>query len=207
MSEGEKSTGARAVLVRPAVYELWSRLVGGERGRTTLLREHVRSRPGARVLDLGCGPGELLPFLGDVSYVGIDLSAKYIARARARFGDRAELRVGDVGALDDDLRDFDLVTVVGVLHHVDDATARRLFAGAASALKPGGRCVSIDPTLVEGQPRVARAIIQADRGQHVRSPAAYAALAAEAFASVETVVRHDLLRMPYSHCVLECATR
>jgi hypothetical protein len=42
-------------------------------------------------------------------YVGVDVSDRYIARARDAFGDRAEFRVGDATRLDDDLRHFDLV--------------------------------------------------------------------------------------------------
>ncbi len=205
MSTGEKNTGLRAILALPAVYALWGRLVAGERGRTILVEEYIRPHAGARVLDLGCGTADLLAFLGDVEYVGIDHSPEYIERARARFGDRADLRVGDVGALDDDLRDFDVVIVIGVLHHVDDGAARRLFASAAAALKPGGRCVTLDGTFVDGQSWASRTIIRADRGQHVRTPSQYAALAEGAFASVSTVARHDLLRMPYTHCIAVAA--
>jgi SAM-dependent methyltransferase len=203
VSPAEKNTGVRAILAQPAVYALWSRLIGGERGRAMLVEDHIRPHTNARVLDLGCGTADLIPFLGDVSYVGIDHSRDYIESARGRFGSRADLRVGDVGALDDELRDFDIVTVIGVLHHLDDDAARRLFAGAASALKPGGRCVTLDGTFMPGQSPVARTIIRADRGQHVRTPPAYAALAEEAFAAVSTVTRHDLLRMPYTHCIVE----
>jgi SAM-dependent methyltransferase len=201
---GQTTTGVRAVLSNPAVYELWSRLVGGERGRTRFVAEHVRPSPGERVLDLGCGPGELLPYLGDVRYTGIDLSASYIERARERFNGRAEFRLGDATRIDDDLTGFDLVVVAGALHHIDDDGVRRLFAGAARALAPGGRAVSLDPVFTPAQGRLARTIIARDRGQHVRTPDAYARLARESFADVGVSLRHDLLRIPYSHCVMEC---
>jgi SAM-dependent methyltransferase len=198
-------SGLRSVLARPRVYELWSQLVGGGHGRSTIVGEYVRPVPGERVLDLGCGPGELLPYLGDVEYVGVDLSEEYIDRARERFGDRAEFRAGDATALDDDLRDFDLVIAFGVLHHLDEAGARGMLLGAAGALRPEGRAVTVDPTFAAGQSRVAHAIIARDRGEYVRTPEAYAALGASAFAHAEPHVRHDLLRMPYSHCIVECS--
>ena len=56
------------------------------------------------MLDLGCGPGELLPYLGDVHYIGVDVSEEYIASAKESFGTRAEFRVGDATVLDSDLR-------------------------------------------------------------------------------------------------------
>ena len=134
------------VLAIARVYETWSRLVGTARAKTLLVREHVRPRPGARVLDLGCGPGEMVEYLGDAEYVGVDVSTRYIARARSAFGDRAEFRVGDATSIDADLRAFDLVLAIGVIHHLDDEGAVRLLRGALGALVRGAdSCQSTRP--------------------------------------------------------------
>jgi len=177
--------------------------VGAEHGRSTLVREHVRPRPGARVLDLGCGPGELVRYLGNVEYVGVDINPDYVAYAKRVHGDRAEFRIGDAAELDPALRGFDVVVAFGVLHHLDDAGVRKLFEGAADALEARGRLVTVDPTLTPAQSRTARLVILADRGRYVRNPAEYERLAAPLF-EVETAVRSDLLRIPYTHCILEC---
>lgn len=199
------TSGVRAVLSRPAVYELWSRLVGGRRARRLLVSDHVRPAGDSRILDLGCGPGEMRNELpAEVRYVGVDLSEEYIASARDRLDSRGEFRVGDATRIDPDLRDFDIVMAVGVLHHLDDRQARDLFAGAARALEEGGRVITVDPTLVPGQRRAARAVIRRDRGRHVRNPEHYAQLAAASFREVEATVRSDLLRIPYTHCILAC---
>jgi SAM-dependent methyltransferase len=145
----------------------------------------------------------MLPYLGNVGYLGVDISEQYIERARERFGERAEFRVGDATRLASDLRDFDLVIAFGVLHHVDDNGAVRLFRGSAEALADGGRVVTVDPTYAPGQGRAARAILARDRGRHIRGPKEYERLARDALSTVETTVRHDLLRIPYSHCILE----
>jgi SAM-dependent methyltransferase len=201
----ESSSGLLSVLARPAVYELWSRLVGAEHGRSTLVHEHVRPVSGARVLDLGCGPGDLVRYLGDVRYVGVDVSEPYIARARRLYGDYAEFRVGDATRLDDDLRGFDLVLAFGVVHHLDDDCARRLFAEAAGALVPKGRVVTVDPAFADDQPHAARWVISRDRGDNVRTADEYARLAGSALADVTSRTRSDLLRIPYTHCVIEAS--
>lgn len=200
------TTGIRSVLSRPAVYELWSRLVGGERGRTTLLEQYARPQADERILDLGCGPGELLAYLPHgVDYLGVDLSAEYIARARERYGDRAQFEVGDATAFElADREEFGLVLAFGVVHHLDDRQAEGMFQSAGRALRRGGRLVTVDPVFASEQSRPARAIIARDRGQHVRDREGYARIAGAAFENVEVTVRHDLLRIPYSHCVLEC---
>jgi SAM-dependent methyltransferase len=199
----ESSTGLRGVLANPSVYELFQRLVGAHRSRATLVREYVRPEPRARVLDVGCGPGELVRYLGEAEYVGVDASEAYVEEARRRFGDRAAFRVGDATRLDVDLRGFDLVLGFGLVHHLDDEEACAFWAGASRALAPGGRVVAVDPTLVERQPRLARMVICADRGDLIRSPAEYVRLAETAFGTVRSTVRSGLLRIPYTHCVIE----
>ena len=191
------------MLANPRTYELWSRLVGAEAGRSRLVRDHVRPRSGARVLDLGCGPGELVRYLDGVRYVGVDTSGAYITQARRLYGERAEFRVGDATKLDEDLRDFDLVLAFGVLHHLDDEAARALLRGARRALATSGRLIAVDPTVAEHERFLARLVIGADRGEHVRTPDAYERLARETFSAVKSAVRRDLLRIPYTHCVLE----
>jgi SAM-dependent methyltransferase len=199
------TTGVRRILSRPVVYETWSRVVGGRHGRTTLVRDHVRPTDKTRILDLGCGTGDLVDYLPEsVTYCGIDINPAYIARARGRFAARAQFRIGDITAIDSDLGDFDIVLAFGLLHHLDDSQADRLFHVAARALRPGGRSITVDPTVTPHQSRAARAIIRHDRGQHARTPADYSALAAMSFATVMTTVRTDLIWLPYTHCVLEC---
>jgi SAM-dependent methyltransferase len=148
----------------------------------------------------------MVEYLGDAQYVGIDVSTRYIERARSAFGDRAEFRVADATRIDDDLRAFDLVLAVGVIHHLDDEGAVRLLRGALGALGPGGRFVSIDPTVIPDDRAAARLLISWDRGQHVRAPAEYQRLAESSFGQVKCDVRRDLLRIPYTHCVLECGS-
>jgi SAM-dependent methyltransferase len=198
----------RGILARPTVYELFSRIVGGEHARRALVQEHVRPWSGARVLDLGCGPGELLHYLGDVHYVGVDASEEYISRAKRSFGGQAEFRVGDATMLDEDLREFDLVLAFGVLHHLDDSDAERLLQHAQRALDTDGRFVSLDGAFMPGeQGPAARLIVSLDRGQYVRTPGEYAQLAERIFADVRCVIHRDLIRIPYTHCVLECSGR
>lgn len=201
----EVTTGIRAVLAHPRVYEVWSRAVGAARARRILVTDHVRPRDGDRILDVGCGPGSLIDHLPPaVDYVGVDLNADYIASARARFGSgRRQFRVGNAAGLDSDLRDFDIVMVFGLLHHLDDAAASNLIRRAGDTLVAGGRIVTFDGVFTPDQSTAARALISRDRGQNVRTLEGYAALVGESFTEVIATKRSDLLRIPYTHCILE----
>jgi len=195
----------RSLLSHPAVYSLFRRLVGRDSVRSVYAREHLRIAPGQRVLDLGCGTGDILEFLPPVAYVGCDASAAYIARARRRFAQRGEFHCC---ALSDDLpvaaASFDVVIAHGLLHHLDDEAAALLFRTARRALKPGGRLVTFDGCFAEGQPTLARLLLSIDRGRHVRDRAAYERLARAEFSAVHSALRQDLLRLPYTHLIMEC---
>jgi 2-polyprenyl-6-hydroxyphenyl methylase/3-demethylubiquinone-9 3-methyltransferase len=107
---------------------------------------------GLRVLDVGCGAGLLCePFAArNARVTGVDAAEKNIAAARlhaAAGGLRIDYRVGEpLQALGAD-EHFDLVLLLEVVEHVDDAAA---FIEAASRhVAPGGLLVAstIDRTL------------------------------------------------------------
>lgn len=194
----------RPILARPAVYRLWGNLIGGSASAKVLVNEYIRPRAGARILEIGCGPGTILGYLPPSDYLGFDLSPEYIAMARRRFPEAQFVceRVSRFSLAEE--QSFDVVLALGIVHHLDDAEARQLFQIAFDALRPGGRLVTFDGVWAEGQSPIARWFLARDRGEHVRSQQEYMGIASRVFSNVKPSVRHDLLRVPYSHLILEC---
>ena len=103
-----------------------------------------RLRADARVLDVGCGPGTITVDLARIvaagSVVGIDRSEEVVDEARATAREagvtNAELRVGDVYALDDDDATFDVVHAHQVLQHLSDPVAA--FREMGRVCRPDG---------------------------------------------------------------------
>lgn len=204
MTTSERTTGLRSVLSNSAMYDLLQSALGAARIRRVLVNDFLRPRQGQRVLDIGCGTAEILRFMPPVEYVGFDPNPAYVQKARARAGQGARLvcdRVSEVSLAGHE--PFDLVVALFVLHHLDEAEARQLFSTAVRHLAPGGLLLTADPAFVPGQSPIARFLISRDRGAFVRDEAGYRALAASTgIAPVESTVRHDLLTVPYSHCIL-----
>jgi trans-aconitate methyltransferase len=53
--------------------------------------------PTQRVVDVGCGTGEILDFLpAGIHYHGFDLDPNYIAAAREKYSDRGRFECADI---------------------------------------------------------------------------------------------------------------
>jgi SAM-dependent methyltransferase len=197
----------KLVLARPWAYRLLGRMIGARRARDTYIRQYIRPWPGARILDLGCGPADFLSALPEVEYVGVDISPDYIRAAKERYGNRGEFvcasAVDYVGA---QAGSFDIVLANGVLHHLNDQEADGLLRVAREALKPRGRFVSLDGCYAPKQSRIARWMLNNDRGKFVRRQEEYTQLAAAHFPTVEPHITHRLLNIPYTHIILVCTT-
>jgi len=99
---------------------------------------------------------------------------------------------------------FDLVLALGLINHLHDAEARQLLQLAYDALRPGGKLVTVDGVVTPDQSPAARWLLARDRGGYVRRTGEYLRIASSVFQSLSPSIRHDLLRIPYSHLILEC---
>jgi SAM-dependent methyltransferase len=198
------AAGLRGLLAFPQVYDAFKGSLVGSSYRA-FFRDYVRARPRDRVLDIGCGTGDIVGYLPPVDYVGFDDNPRYVAAATRRWGGgTARFHCQRVDTATCEPAAFDLVLALGVLHHLDDEPARTLFGLAHQALRSGGRLVTFDGCYVEGQSRMARFLVSRDRGRNVRTVEGYRHLAAGIFARVHAHVRHELIRVPYTHLILEC---
>lgn len=198
---------ASKILSLPSAYRLFRRLVGGEGACQAYLNEYVRPRAGEKVLDIGCGPADMLSHLSGVDYLGLDISPEYIEAARKRFGTRGRFYCGDVGlaTIEKERGTFSLAMAIGVLHHLDSETAAKLFSLARLALRPGGRLVTYDGCFAPKQSGIARWMLNHDRGKFVRTRSEYEKLASFCFSKVDSDLRHDLLNIPYTHLIMRCS--
>ena len=117
---------------------------------TRMIFAEAGIRPGMRVLDLGCGPGDVTFVAADLvgpdgSVVGVDRSAKGRARARLRAQQRG---LAQVQFVEGDIHDpapggpFDAIVERGVLMWIPDPA--EVLRRQATVLRPGGLVVPIE---------------------------------------------------------------
>jgi len=198
------TTGIRALLSSPLLYELFQRLMGADKNRKRFVSEFITPYPATNILDIGCGPAGILDYLPNSNYYGFDISETYISKARKIYGDKGIFFLKYL--TDEDIEvlpKFDLVLLSGVLHHVDDATSIHILNLAYKALKPNGRLITTDGCIVKGQNPLARFLIKQDRGQNIKTEDGYLQLAKNVFQNVESSIHHSAW-IPYTLCYMVC---
>jgi len=198
------TSGIRAILSNPIVYSIFQEFMGASKGKKELVAEFVAPHVVQSILDIGCGPADILAHLPDVQYTGFDISGNYIAKAREKFGERGTFFAKCLVREDlDTLPKFDLVIMTGVLHHLDDDEAKEILSIVRDVLNRGGRLLTKDPVFEDGQSPIARYLISKDRGQNVRTRQGYQSLVEGTFECSEITVRHKAWP-PYTHCITVC---
>lgn len=193
------------ILQNPLIYWSYQKLVGGDIARQLFIKNNVKPVEGKKILDIGCGPGNVLDFLPNMDYYGFDIDANYIEAAKQNYGHRGtfmcsnmkEYIVAEPGT-------FDIVIATGVLHHLDDDDAKKLFEIAAHALSTSGRLITFDGCYIKKQHIIANLMLKFDRGKYVRKKHEYENLATQYFSSIHSIIDETYFHLPYTSIIMEC---
>ncbi len=169
-----------------------------------LAQKYLPMKSGQRILDVGCGTAELLKYLPDVQYVGMDSDRRYLDFAGRYYGTKSKFICADLLNFSWPVEGkFDWVVASGVLHHLSDQEMLHVLENVRKVLKPHASFVTIDGCYEQRQPLFAKLLLSMDRGKYVRKLEAYTALARCVFPQVRFHVERQLLRVPYSHLIME----
>ncbi|MFZ0890057.1 MAG: class I SAM-dependent methyltransferase [Candidatus Binataceae bacterium] len=124
-------------MVKPHLYPPW-RIEAG------FPRDHLPPIAGGRLLDVGCGDGQLLRALGGSGWQaeGIDFDPAAVERARSQ---GLAVRVGMLPQLDCPNGSFDAVVMDHVIEHVHDPL--EVLREVRRVLRRGGRLIATTPNL------------------------------------------------------------
>ena len=152
------------VRLKQAIYRDYSRSYGEDRKRFVTagaLRERIAWAlgslvPGLRLLDLGCGSGELLDQARRLtsetsSLIGLDLTREMIALAKNRkLGRRVSLLQGNIlDGLPFRSSSLHLITCLNLIQEIPTKALPELLREMERILVPGGEIKAVIPCMIE----------------------------------------------------------
>jgi 2-polyprenyl-3-methyl-5-hydroxy-6-metoxy-1,4-benzoquinol methylase len=124
------------------LYEKDRRLTLRRETLNNYLQQHTP--PGAKVIDVGCGLGDVLAGLkGDYQRFGMDYAQSNVRAATRRLGADAVIRQGSIYEIPFESGGFDVALCLEVLEHIEDDA--RGVRDIARVLKPGGFLIAAVP--------------------------------------------------------------
>ena len=202
----QSDSGLLGWLKVPFLYNAFQAAVGATALRRKLIENHVRAKPGDKVIDIGCGSAEVLRYLPDVDYIGIDINPDYIAFATRAYGNKGTFLVGGTQSFlgQSRFKGADITLAFGLLHHLDDEEAAHCLQFAHDALRAKGRFICHEACWIPNQGAFSKYVMSIDRGRSIRTKEQYRQLAGKVFNKVDAWVNTNPLRIPYVTIVLEC---
>jgi len=119
-------------------FQAESAMAHNEADTLLMIQRHVK--PGDRILDAGCGMGDLLLHLKNYEAIGVDLSKDYIEIAKER---GLNVTVGRIEKMPYPRGWFDMVVCTDVLEHVLDLN--KAVRELLRVLRPGGTLIVRTP--------------------------------------------------------------
>src|SRR3989344_3648783 len=116
--------------------------------RSQLIKKFININMGARILDLGCGLGNLTWYFKNVKakVIGVDISPQSIAYAKTHIKSaNITFKVQSANNLDFADNYFDAVIGNGILHHLD---LKKALPEILRVLKTGGKIFFAEPNLI-----------------------------------------------------------
>lgn len=174
----------------PRYERLWVQRVSLGPTRAAV-REALAGEPAGRLLDFGCGTGQLRDELPDWDYTGVDASPAMIAEARRRRPD-ARLVCGDAQSFDAPPAHFDAVVCAHAFPYLPDQPAA--LARLVNWVRPGGQLLLAQACTENRYDRLALALVKltTSRARYL-SVAALSALARPPLGEPRAVVRINRL--------------
>lgn len=197
----------RRILIYPSAYQFLQNLVRNKKHTQEYVDKYIRPTEGAVILDIGCGPADILDFLPKVRYYGFDSNSKYINDAKRKYGSRGEFFCQELSEANIPEINFDIVLASSVVHHLNDEEAIKLFKLAKKCLKPGGRLVTCDGCRAKDEGLISKIVLSLDRGKFVRERDGYINLARQVFENVEFEERDDLSNIPINGIFMCCTKK
>lgn len=162
----------KTILNNPIIYHLSQKIFLADNFRKKLLQK-LLTKKNLDILDVGCGPGNMINYLSFNKYYGFDTDKKYIKYARNKYQSCNFFCEKFTKSSLKKINKVDVVILFGILHHIPDNEVLKLIDILSLSLKKNSKIITLDPVYVKKQNKIAKFLIDNDRGAFVRTSRGY----------------------------------
>ena len=124
----QKTKNLYSLLSHTFFYALFQRLMSGTSFRKKIIKKFI-TKNNVKILDIGCGPAEILESLPKVEYFGYDINQNYINYAKKKYKNKGNFFCKRFTKKDiKKLPKFDHVLLLGILHHLSNKEISKTLA-------------------------------------------------------------------------------
>ncbi len=158
----------------PRIYKIIQNVMSGTSFRKKIIRENIKKK-NLKILDIGCGPAEIIEYIPECIYYGYDIDKRSIEYAKKKYKNKnykffcKEFKHSDVKKLPN----FDFIILFGILHHLSNKQAKNILNLCKKKMKKNSKLLTEDPIFIKNQNLIAKFLIKNDRGMNVRKKNQY----------------------------------
>ena len=189
----------------PLVYRIIQYIMSGTSFRNSIIKKNIKKN-NLKILDIGCGPAQILEQIPRCDYYGYDIDQRSIQYAKKKYRQKnyhfycKKFNKTEIKKLPK----FDFVIFFGILHHLSNKEADKMLTLCKRIMKKNSKLLTEDPILVEKQNIIAKFLIEKDRGTNVRQKKEYINLLKKHFKKIKNKVTHQFF-IPYTWFTTICS--
>lgn len=189
----------------PLIYKIIQGVMSGTSFRNNIIKKNI-TKNNLKILDIGCGPAQILEHIPQCDYYGYDIDRRSIQYAKKKYHqknyhfyckkfNKTELKK---------LPKFDFIIFFGILHHLSNKEVHEILKLCKKIMKKNSKLLTEDPIFLKNQNVIAKFLIKKDRGLNVRKKQQYIDLLKKHFKKIKNEVTHQYF-IPYTWFTTICS--
>ena len=189
----------------PLIYKIIQGVMSGTSFRNSIIKKNI-TKNNLKILDIGCGPAQILEHIPQCDYYGYDIDRRSIQYAKKKYYqknyhfyckkfNKTELKK---------LPKFDFIIFFGILHHLSNKEVHEMLKLCKKIMKKNSKLLTEDPIFLKNQNVIAKFLIKKDRGLNVRKKQQYINLLKKHFKKIKNKVTHQYF-IPYTWFTTICS--
>lgn len=125
----QRSSTLYNLINNPYIYKSIQKIMSGTSLRKKIIKANIKKK-NLNVLDIGCGPAEIIEHIPNCNYYGYDIDKRSIAYAKKKYTSKnyhffcKKFENKEIKKLPK----FDFVILFGILHHLNNEQAKNILS-------------------------------------------------------------------------------